>query len=91
MCKCKTNLNETNELKWKLCKCDIDTSSLDGFLTRLGLPMYIDLLRTNGKNTRNENFVKLLDTSEKQLEFTNGITNKTHQKIIINALQNARK
>lgn len=68
------------------CKCDLDTSSVNAFFTRLGLPMYLEANHTKEQLTMRN----LLDMSDCQLEAAFGIHNATHLRTISIALNCAR-
>jgi hypothetical protein len=88
-CKCnRTDSSKTSEeSKWTPCKCDLDTKSVESFLVKLGLPMYLDALRGE---TSTSDILRLFDMSKDELEAHFCIQNKSHLETIVCAVQNAK-
>lgn len=89
-CKCKNSI--CDQIKWKVCKCDIDSSSLENFLFSLGLPMYIEKFKQRNIVVSLLDLKRLLDLNDqKQFEIAASIiqTNsqiKNHFKILSNSI-----
>lgn len=77
------NCLQTNELLYT--KCDLNTTNLELFLINLGLPMYIELFKSNSINLNN-----LCFKSQEQLALL-GITDLTHLNIIFCALKDLKR
>ena len=87
------------------CKCDVDTSSVEAFFYRLGLPMYysttLDNNKTNNNSTTNnpnnqipimtmQQLYEMNDRPFDELETSLALTNPVHLKAVRNALNYAK-
>ncbi|RNA17080.1 SAM and SH3 domain-containing, partial [Brachionus plicatilis] len=91
-CKCKKSIS-SDLIKWKLCKCDIDSSSLESFLFSLGLSMYIEKFKQRNIVKSLQDLKRLMDLNDhKQFEIAASITQsnsqtKSHFKILSNSIE----
>ena len=97
-CKCNeakpsSNVEQDTESSlngWNLCKCDLDTQSVESFLIKIGLPMYIEKVDRNSQPFAKQ-FQQVFDMSLNDLESCFCIQNRQHLRVIFYAIQLAKQ